>query len=481
MSRTIVGLDITPTGLHAVALRSALRSKAVASWAQVPLQGDWHEALDPAIDRLIEALAIKEAVWVGALPGDWISLRNLRVPFGEAKKIRQILPYEMEPLVAWPIDEMVVDFHQAGPTGSRGADILAAAARVAPIGQCLELLARRGIKPAWMTAGQLALPCCLAAMVKGAENGLCVQVGAGRADVAVLVGGHPAIVHGVGLPAGEIGEPAVVKAWLAQAMFMVEAFGLGRFTPESVWIASDGAASIDTQTLAADIDPIPVKTVDLMRDVEPLKLEPDGRDWHGGFLDKALALALIEAFGIGRIDFCRGPLAPKRLWEAHRRRIAVTASAAALVAGLGLSGAVLDYTQKKARVQATDGQLAALFNTAFADGTKMVDPVRQTKTRIAELTKQARFAENREGAHPVLDILADISTGIADNLDVAVNRLEIGADGVTLSGDTATFDTVDEIKQKLQAAASFKEVTIASTNKDKTGNRVQFKLQIQLR
>lgn len=483
MSRTIIGLDLSETALSAVVVRSAMRSKSVASWLRFPLDGPvpFGDVLDQALNALIAQVSIKEAIWVAGLPSRWVSLRNLRVPFGEPKKIRQVLPFEMEPLLALAIDEMIVDFHIAGPSAGRSADIIAAAAEVGPIRGYLDRLALRGIKPAWITAGHYGLPRLLAEMGEAARNSLCIQMEANGAQVAAIVASRLALLHRFALPRDQPLGPGLVTLWLQQVISMVEAFGLARFNPEVIWIGADSAGSVPAEALGEAIAPVTVKALDLVHDLEWLKLEPACRDWPGQALDRALALALLEAQDIGRINFRRGPLAPRRPWEEHKTGLAVTAGSLCLVAGLGLAGVIFDVTQKQRRVWAIDRQVAAVFGTMFADGTKMADPVGQTRARIEEIRKQARFAEDREGGHRVIDILADISAGIAKNIDVAVTRLEVGADAVTLSGDTATFDAVDEIKQKLQAAAAFKEVTIASSNKDKTGSRIQFKLQMQLK
>jgi hypothetical protein len=387
----------------------------------------------------------------------------------------------MEPLIAGSIDEMIVDFHLAGTADGHSADIIVAAAQRVQLQGYMERLVGHGINPVRLTAGHYGLPCCLAGLCPGARNSLCVQLEANATHVAAIVSGRLALMHRFSGPVDGPLAASQIRAWLQQAVHLVEAVGLGRFDPESVWLGGNAADNGLAEALAAEIRPLTVTPIDLVRDLERVKMEPVPRDWSAGPLDRALALALLEAQDIGQLNFRRGPLAPRRLWEEHKRRIVVSASAAFLVAGLGLAGLILDVTGKQARVKALDQQIGATFGSIFGQGAKMVDPVGQTRLRIGEIRKQARFSQDREGGHLALDILTDISAGIAKNLDVAVTRLEIGADSVSLSGDTATFDAVDEIKQKVQAAASFKEVTIASTNKDKTGSRVQFKLQMQLK
>jgi Tfp pilus assembly protein PilN len=78
----------------------------------------------------------------------------------------------------------------------------------------------------------------------------------------------------------------------------------------------------------------------------------------------------------------------------------------------------------------------------------------------------------------VIDILNALSQQIPSSADVKVNRMVAGTDNVVLSGDTDTFNTVDDIKGRLEEADLFKSVTISSADLEKSGNRVRFKLKL---
>ena len=61
-----------------------------------------------------------------------------------------------------------------------------------------------------------------------------------------------------------------------------------------------------------------------------------------------------------------------------------------------------------------------------------------------------------------------------------LTQLLIGPDSVLLSGSTDTFNTVDDIKSRLEGQAGFKGVTISSATMEKSDNRIRFKLKVQL-
>jgi len=49
-----------------------------------------------------------------------------------------------------------------------------------------------------------------------------------------------------------------------------------------------------------------------------------------------------------------------------------------------------------------------------------------------------------------------------------------------VDGETAGFNIVDDIKNRLEQSDLFKQVTIASANMDRSGNKVRFSLKLEL-
>ena len=73
-----------------------------------------------------------------------------------------------------------------------------------------------------------------------------------------------------------------------------------------------------------------------------------------------------------------------------------------------------------------------------------------------------------------------ISKHLPKKMDINLTRLDMGGESVMISGDTDTFNTVDDIKSRLEQSSIFKKITITSTNKEKSGNRIRFKMKMIL-
>jgi general secretion pathway protein L len=125
-------------------------------------------------------------------------------------------------------------------------------------------------------------------------------------------------------------------------------------------------------------------------------------------------------------------------------------------------------------------QITKVLTSTFPDIKKIVDPYQQMQVKIKALKTTTALSEESGKNIRAIDILNDISRLIPKETDVNLTRLVIGSESVVISGDTDTFNAVDDIKSRLEQAAFFKKITITSANIDKAESRVRFKLKVHL-
>jgi hypothetical protein len=109
---------------------------------------------------------------------------------------------------------------------------------------------------------------------------------------------------------------------------------------------------------------------------------------------------------------------------------------------------------------------------------KIVNPLQQMRLNIEEVRKVSLNPAGGQGNMLTIDILNEISKGIPDDIDVKFTRTVIGEDNVVINGDSDTFNSVDAIKNGLEQSKAFKTVTIVSTTKEESSNRIKFRLKI---
>ncbi|MBW2192481.1 MAG: pilus assembly protein PilM, partial [Deltaproteobacteria bacterium] len=156
MPRTIFGLDIRSDAVSAVLLKTGFRGSWIEAHQHVPVPDpeDIGTAIDRSIETIMEKIDIAGSVCIASFPSEQISYRNLRVPFKSQKKIRQILPFELETTLPFPVSDIVIDFHAV--TVSEPSDIIAAAVEKSRLESYLDRLASFNIEPEIVTAGGYA-------------------------------------------------------------------------------------------------------------------------------------------------------------------------------------------------------------------------------------------------------------------------------------------------------------------------------------
>ena len=114
MSRQILSIDIRNDAIVAIHLNTGLKIATVDRTATIPLPppSEEGEPLVQALMQLKEEIDPSSANVVVSLPPDRILYRQLTVPFKEDNKIRQVLPFELEPLLPIDIDTLKIDFHK---------------------------------------------------------------------------------------------------------------------------------------------------------------------------------------------------------------------------------------------------------------------------------------------------------------------------------------------------------------------------------
>jgi Tfp pilus assembly protein PilN len=180
------------------------------------------------------------------------------------------------------------------------------------------------------------------------------------------------------------------------------------------------------------------------------------------------------------LNFRRGPLALQGRWLEYKSALLRTAALLLLVAFLGFFQLYTDIRALGREVDRLDSEARAVFTETFPEVTRIVDPVQQMRVKIQELRKQPDLVGALENGKLKIDLLQALSRRIPANIDVEITRLVIAPDSMSIGGNTSSFNAVNEVKSLLEKDPLFRSVTISSANLEKSGERVNFKLRIEL-
>ena len=484
MSRKILGIDIRHDAVSAVLVKSSIKETVIEAHVHVPIsdQKGVEGGLAASLETLVEKMDIHGSVCVASFPADQISYRNIQVPFKEHKKINKILPYEIEPTLPFPVDDLIIDFQPIElPNNTNHTDLIAAAVEKFKLQSYLEALAAFDIEPEIVTVGGYPAAICLADLVDISENWLFVDIDSNKGTLFAILSGGICLIRS--FPIRSDARSSKIKSICTNVQRTISAFkeiiGLD-FRTGGVFIAGCGLDDLGFDQDMSHILGVPVKRADLLRDTDVAKYHAPSQSWVPFLMDNALSLALMEVKGFDGLNFRKGPFAAKKFWEEHKKSLIKTGVLIALVLALAYFNVVLDSYFMGRKLASLNSKITNVFTSTFPEVKKIVDPFQQMKIKVQEAKKNALLPGEIDKHIYTIDILNNISKLIPKETDVNLTRLVIGSEGVMISGDTDTFNSVDSIKGRLEQADLFKKIIISSANIDRSDNRVRFKLKVHL-
>ena len=158
---TILGLDIDPTTVRAVVIKTALRRSEVTMYTAAditPAETVEERAanLRVAVQSILGRLAKPADKVITELSGDEVSIRKVSLPAKAAKRIDELLPFELDGVVPFEPSESVVD-HQPVDVVDGWMRMLAAVTPKERVGAHLSAMRGVGIEPRQVAVGAVAL------------------------------------------------------------------------------------------------------------------------------------------------------------------------------------------------------------------------------------------------------------------------------------------------------------------------------------
>ncbi|WP_027186507.1 PilN domain-containing protein [Desulfovibrio inopinatus] len=496
MATITLGLELGPTHVRAVALSSTLRETTLAFADSRPLPREYdHEFLAETAATLIQSAGFAPDVIVAGLPLRDVFMRRFTFPFSSTNKIRQVLPFELEPTLPWSLEDVVYSF-QKGPHTEQGQLVLCAIVLKSTLAAYLGALNAKGIDPdiidisasglnalAKQLTGVLS-PTPLFLHIQHGETLLHVQ----RDMTPVLFRTLPAGIDGLISEDGSSAIDISKAGQLHESETLAQGIQLSLLSareekdappPDMVVVTGRAALSKPAlQTLSSLIE----HSIVVVDGYPPgIAASIDGID--PAVAENALALGLAcrgshkgEGFDFRVAEF--GRLGTSLSWEKE----AIIIGACFVVVLLAwISSVVVDISLKRQRLNTYNTEIAASFKRVLPDlGTGYTDRQRLSilRNHVAEL--QNSGASNSDGPIKVVDMLGRISRALPENMDVTVESLNISQQTARLNALTTTFNDVQAIKKNLIDSGGFEDVDIRDSKIGAGGQGVEFVMEMDL-
>ena len=482
MSRKVLGINIRKESISAVLLKTSLRESRVDTHAYVPISDseEGHDIIRMALENLCNEIDPVGCDCVVSISADHFSYRNLQIPFKESKKIQMVLPFELEPTLPYPVEDLVVDFIELESSHqSDHSDIIAVMVPKSELTPYIENLAAVKIDPEMITVSGLPTALFMGNQADPDENQLFLEVDQTQSTLFIIESGRIKLIRSFPTPAAGGTQARLLGISVQRTLAAFEELTQSDFQALDMVVSGTGLNGTD---FADEVSKVLDLTVKQSNFADQLGIPVDSRDvkpWDPALMDSALSLGLVESEGIPGPNFHKSQFAAKKFFLKHKTILNKTGILAAAVLILLILNVITSSYTLNRQIARFDRQITEIFQSTFPDVKRIEDPLRQMQIKVEEAKKTAVVQSSTPHIRSI-DILNKISTSIPASIVVDVNRMVISTENVLITGTTDTYNSVDDIQSRLEQIDVFKKVTITSSNADRSGKEIRFQLKVEL-
>ena len=364
--------------------------------------------LADAVRQIAEKMTGSPRV-VLCLPPALFAHRAVSLPFKDIRKVREVLPAQLQGDIALPVEELALDVMPAGD-----GQFLALWALKSTIRAAIEQFRDAGLEPQVVSSLPFAL---------GALPGI-------PADCAICDGGTLALLKGGRLTYFRAFNSPVTAHMIHATLSALELSG-GELPPRLCLIGPLADTLADGEIL-----PLPVETIEVPSELGHLFKNEET------FQQLAGLYAVARASFTGTLpNFRQGELA----WTAGdaklRKKLILTGILAAVIIVLLFVNKGLQYRAATADVTSLNKSIAAIYREIFPTRPKAVDEISETKGEIKKLA-------GIESTSGHLDILKKLAEAKGSSIN-GLYEAELEGRNLRVKGDAATAQAVNEFKAAL--------------------------------
>jgi type II secretion system protein L len=455
----------------------------VDDFIHIPYSGpdDPERSLSAALETLKERMDLTGSDFVVSVPAHQFIFRNMQVPFHNAKKIRMVLPFELEPSLPFAVEDLTIDFQVLnGAQAGDQTDLIAAAIEKSQLTPYIEALASVNIDPEKLTLSGLPVAQCLAHRADPQEDLIFIEIDGTHATLFVLNSGRMQLIRSFPLPASGPAKTSILCTQTQQTLAAFQETSALDFDPIEAVINDTGDIDDKMADNISKFLEIPVKFSAIAEQMKIPLITDTASEWVPGQMENALSLALMEVEGYPVLNFHKGQFAAQKFFAKHKSALIKTGILAAAVLVLMFFNLMMKTHTLNKHIDAIDNQMTQIFNETFPEIKSVKYPFKEMQAKMRETKGNAVF-QAETGPHiRRIDIINSISEKIPANISVNLNRMVIQPENVLISGTTDTYESVNTIKNRLESVQQFEKVTISSANLDRSGKEIQFMLKVEL-
>jgi len=521
MMKNVLGLDLGSHTIKAVELRQTLRGLEPVQLqlhprAEIDLpSADGRQQFAEGLARFVELHDLSTEHVVTALPSDRVSTRRLEFPFRERRKLAQAVPFELEGLIPFELEDVFIDWAMAG--GERGTAVVAATVvQRQDVEETLTVLDEAGSSPRVLEAEGLSLA-NLAAVFDISGTRLIVDLGHRKTTVCLMVDEHP--ISARSIPVGGLALTRAMSKDLGLSLDDAEHLKCEEGLFDMGFNSRSAGALAHLDRIAREL----LRTAEAVEDllggaaaeqIEEITLVGGGARLHrideylsdrlgiacrrialpeesegaalvaGGdpvVFAPAIALALRgTSQARTQMNFRQGEFAFRTSWRQfivpEMRPTAIWAGVIlALLAATGINSIFIESM----RADRLEAEGIAIYLARFP-GEEPSRPMSAMAQAVDEARSKAEFLGLYSGNLSALDIMTELSTRVPGDLKVRFEEVHIDRKVVRVKVSGENYEAADRLENVLSAAPPFEAASVSGQIKKTKGGAITFGISIPL-
>lgn len=468
MASCFLRLELDSLGIKAMIIESGYKHHLIKDhchvlYKELPDSKENPDPFDAGMNMIAQQIDLQRCstaiIFVSPLS---ICFRNIDLPFGSEKKIKQILPFELETLLPVINEGYISDFHILDIEKEQNF-ILSASIVETQVDRYFLTLSSFGIKPLIVTPGGYAAVIDFLQENKDLSTFAFLHVAAAEITLVLVVNRKP---------------------------FTVRTFSTALYPPENFDICLKQAIMGFNQRTGSDIFfDIFVSSDGDNPEAERIYnvLETNYKSILRSKISSEAVLLNISPDKTVKylFNFCQGPYGSSSFVKTYFPNIAAGVVLFWVAFVLFMISFGFDNSKLDKKIAAIDNEALSIFSATFPEKKKVHDPYLQMKINVRETIDksgisgdQDQFIKNKDVK--IVGIMSELSKKIPSSVDMEIDRFVFNNGRLLLSGSTDNFNNVDNIKSQLESSDLFKKVSINSAAVDKKGNRVDFNFIIEM-
>lgn len=483
LGRKDVRISLIKRGLRDVQLLQTIRTKS----------SEFAEGSSESLNNVFREYSLPKGDIAVSLPEDPISVRVIKFPFSDPKKIDQIYGFELENISTFDPREKIHGYHLV--KNESGSEALVCVFEKEDVGSLLGFFNEAGIDPKVMTYTPLAFG-ALNEVIEGTRPLMLVDIGEGDLSFTLF---------------DENGIKRARSSKKPVESFVENLCGYTGAPVEDLRFSKEELAGVGSEHLKGCLSPViseikktlhffeielkdSIKMIlisgvisqtpgitdifkqEFGREVKKLFIPDLGAD-NSLLYARSYALALYgSSFKSGYLNYRKEEFKYSGADRELRKVFMAPAILFALLLILFLYNGASRYFELKKEVNSLEGQITQVVKDTFPNEKVIPRPVEFMDSEVSKLREKLNLIEGVEGASTPLEVLRNISSSLPESMKLVVNDIKFESDKkLKIQGVCDSYQEVTEIEDALSKSKIFESVT-----RDQTGNTVDGKTKFEL-